>query len=316
MAQKVGNLLAENRSVLSLNDLLLDEIIDYKRSLYLRFEDEISESKQRGWHEISSTIQKPKNKTEDTSAAESNVKKIGLARTTFLKVAATLLICILLSVVFLQFDFNHPEIVAQAGPNQIIHTLNDNSRVQLRPHSTLSLLEESNDVVRYKLQGEAFFNVTKNRNRRFLIDAGPGVIEVTGTSFNIREWEGETTVFLQEGSLALNSSKTGKAVVLKPGEVATVSSDSNISEPVQSNGKEFISWQQDQIIFNNRTVASIIKELEYHYSINIQVPEQIENEVLGGTLSLESRAVSLENLGIVLGGNFSSIGDDTYQFVE
>ncbi len=318
LARRVGAVLQENRSILSIDDPIIDQIIDYKKGLYTAFEDEIIESRQKSWEKVSSVIRKDQSKnSSSTKPDKSDLKVIGTRRKTFLKAAAAILVAALLSIfIFTQVDFNQPEIVVQSGSNQMTYTLGDESQVKLRPHSSLTILERSEDVVRYKLEGEAFFNVTKDQNRRFLVDAGPGVIEVTGTSFNIREWSGETIVYLKDGSLSLNSSKTSEEILLNPGEVATINSNFEISEPVQTNGNEFISWQQDEMIFNNRSVESIIKELEYHYSIDIRVPDRLQNEVLGGTLSLESRTISLENLGIVLGGNFSSIGNDTYQFVE
>lgn len=314
LAQKVGKLLDENRSVQSIDDPLIDQIVDHKKGLYSAFENELSDSRQRSWEKISFKIQQDQNKAPYN---EPDDEIINLGRATFLKAAAAILVAALLSFfLYTQLNVNQPEILAQSGSAQMTYTLGDESQVQLRPNSTLSVIEQSDDLVRYQLEGEAFFTVTKDSDRRFLVDAGPGVIEVTGTSFNIREWGDETVVYLQEGSLILNSSASSNEVYLEPGQAAKVNSDLSISEPVATDGNEFTSWQQNEIVFNNRTVNSIIKELEYHYSIDIQVPEHLENEILGGTLSLESRSISLENLGIVLGGNFSSIGDDTYQFVE
>jgi ferric-dicitrate binding protein FerR (iron transport regulator) len=316
LARKVGNLLEEGRSILSIDDPLTDQIIDYKKGLYSQYENQLYESKRNSWQKISGVIQNDLNESSATNIHKSSERTIGFGRSTFLKVAAVVLFGILISVIYIQFHIDQPKIVAQSDSTQIIHTLDDDSRVQLRPNSTLSIVEESDALVRYELEGEAFFDITKDENRQFLVNAGPGVIEVTGTSFNIREWTGETVVYLQEGSLSLNSSDNSKRIILKPGEAAKINSDFEISEPVQSGGEEFISWQRNEMVLTDRTVASIIKELEYHCSINLQVPEQIKTEILGGTLSLESKEVSLENLGIVLGGKFSSIGDDRYQFVE
>lgn len=316
LARKVRTVLEEGRSILSIDDPLTDQIIDHKKSLYSLYENELYESKRNSWEKISGVIQNDLNESSATNTNKSSVRTVGFERSTFLKVAAAVLFGVLISVIYMQFNIDQPKIVAQSGSTQIIHIVGDDSRVQLRPNSTLSIVEQSDALVRYELEGEAFFDITKDENRQFLVTAGSGVIEVTGTSFNIREWTGETVVYLQEGSLSLSLSDNSKRIILKPGEAAKINSNFKISEPVQSSGAEFISWQQNEIVLTDRTVASIIKELEYHYSINLQVPEQLKTEVLGGTLSLESREVSLENLGIVLGGKFSSIGDDTYQFVE
>lgn len=312
LAQKVGSLLEENRSVLSADNYLIDQIVDHKRTLYSTYQDELSESKEKSWREISSFIQ-TEGKDKAHVKSEQNISSLFTDKSSLLKVAAVLLVSVFLTIFFLQSGNNQPEILTQSHSEQVTYTLNDGSNIQLRPNSTLYLMNETDTESQYKLEGEAFFQVTPNQDRRFLVVAGTAVVEVTGTSFNVREWGDETIVYLQEGSVQFSNGS--KQVTLEPGEMAAAN-DQSITEPVKAEPEQFLSWQQNQIIFDNRTAASIIKELEYHYSIEINIPGHIKNEVLGGSLSLENRSVSLENLGIVLGGNFSSIGDNTYQFVE
>lgn len=315
LAKKVGTILDENRSVLSADDYLVDQIVDHKKRLYLTYEDELRESKEASWREISSSIQTGK-KRGPKGTKESNIHALFASRSTILKVAAAVVITAFLTIFFFQYDFQDPEILTEANNEKVTYTFNEGGNVQLRPHSTLYLISRSDEEYRYRLDGEAYFQVNKNDNRRFIVEAGSGIIEVTGTSFNVREWGDETIVYLQEGSVDFSNSTGSEKVQLAPGEMAAVNKDLSITAPEKTESEPYLSWQQDQLVFENRTAESIFNELEYHYSIEIDAPDHIKNEVLGGTLSLESRSVSLENLGIVLGGNFSSITEDTYQFVE
>lgn len=312
LAQKVGASLEENRTVLSTDDYLIERIVSHKQYLYQTFENELAESRQKSWEEISSSI----HTSSKSESQETNIKSIFSSQSTFWKVAAVFILAAMLSVFLLRSNVNQPDILAQSTSEQITYALNDGSNVHLRPHSTLYVISRSDAEEHYKLEGEAFFNITKDEHRRFLVDAGHGIVEVVGTSFNVREWADETVVYLQEGSLRFTASDGSEEVLLNPGEVVSVSKDLSVPAPVKADGAEYISWQNNEIIFDNRTAESIIQELEHHYSINILAPDSIKNEILGGTLSLENRSVSLENLGIVLGGNFSSINKDTYQFVE
>lgn len=315
LALKIGAILKENRTVLAADDYLIDQIVEHKRVLYSTFQKELSESKETSWRKISSSIQETNNHST-TGKTETNVHSFSPTKSTFLKVAAVLLVSVFLTLFFFRTEVNQPEILAQSSSEQVTYTLNDGSNVQLRPSSTLYVISQTDTETRYKLEGEAFFRVTPNQDRQFIVEAGAGIVEVTGTSFNVREWSNETIVYLEEGSVQLSNSSGSDRVTLKPGEMAAAKSNQSITEPAIAEPEQFLSWQQDQIVFENRTAESIINELEYHYSIEINVPEHIKNEVLGGSLSLENRSVSLENLGIVLGGNFSSIGDNKYQFVE
>lgn len=315
LAQKIGLILEEDRSVLSADDYLIDRIVDHKKNLYSIFQEELSESKEVSWRKISSSIQEGKKSTSPRKE-KSNVHPLFPTKSTFLKAAAVLVLSILLTIFFFQTEVNQPEILAQSSSDQVTYTLHDGSNVQLRPSSTLYALNQTDAETRYKLEGEAYFQVNPNQERQFIVEAGTGIVEVTGTSFNVREWSNETIVYLKEGSVRLSNASGSEMVTLEPGEMAAAKSDQSITDPAKAEPEQFLSWQNDQIVFENKTAESIIQELEYHYSIEINVPEHINNAVLGGSLSLENRSVSLKNLGIVLGGNFSSIGDNTYQFVE
>jgi ferric-dicitrate binding protein FerR (iron transport regulator) len=316
LAKQVQSVLEEKGTLLSIDDPLMDEIVNHKKILYYRYENELSESKVHSWNKISSSIQNDITESPQNSKAATSFKYLKNQKTSYLKFAATLLLAALLSIIYLQLDFSKQELLVEAESNRVTYTLEDQSRIQLRPHSRIFIINQSEKEVRYKLEGEAFFDVTSDNQRRFLVDTETGMIEILGTSFNVREWNNETVVFLQDGSLSLSTQDQTQKLVLKPGEVASVTTDSILSKPVQSDGEHYTSWQQDELILNNRTVQSIVEELEYHYSIEILVPQDIQDEVLGGRLTLESRKLSLENLGIVLGGNFSSIEGNTYQFVE
>lgn len=316
LARQVRSVLEEKGTILSIDDPLMDEIVNHKKSLYFRYENELSESKVHSWNKISSSIQNDISKASQEQRTASSFKYLTNQNLTYLKAAAVLLLAALLSILYMQLDFSKEQLLVESESNQVTYTLGDESRIQLRPKSRLFITDQSAEEVRYKLQGEAFFNVTKNSQRRFLIDTETGIVEVLGTSFNIREWNNKTVVYLQDGSLSLSTSNQTDKVTLNPGEAASVTADSVLAEPFQTDGEQYTSWQKNEIILNNRTVQSIVEELEYHYSIEILVPQNIQNEVLGGRLTLESRNLSLDNLGIVLGGNFSSIEGNTYQFVE
>ena len=317
LAKKVGIALEENRSALSTDDTLIDQIGVFKNGIAEAYYPEVNESRNLSWEKIQTEIQRP---SDNITYLKPNQQRKSQHQTystsAIWKVAAVFVLAVLLSIAYLQFDFNQSSILAESTTESVTYTMDDGTSVQLRPHSTLSLLDRSDQQERYELEGEGFFNVTTNDSREFIVEAGHGIIEVVGTSFNVREWGEETVVYLQEGSLLFSASNGSNKVELEPGEAATAYNNFSVSEPEQTDGDSYLSWQQNEIVFQNRTAGSIMRELEHHYSIKINAPERLKNEVLGGTLSLESQSASLENLGIVLGGNFSSIGDNTYQFVE
>lgn len=94
-------------------------------------------------------------------------------------------------------------------PKTII--LSDGTSIILQPHSILTYPETFDaDSREVSLRGQAFFEVTRDPNRPFLVLSGEVVTRVLGTSFTVRNIEGEDNVLIQV--------KTGKVSVFLASE--------------------------------------------------------------------------------------------------
>lgn len=101
-------------------------------------------------------------------------------------------------------------------PKTII--LSDGTSIILQPHSILEYPQAFGpDAREVYLNGEAFFEVTRDPNRPFLVHAGDIVTRVLGTSFTVRNLEREGNVLVQV--------KTGKVSVFRAGEEWASSND-------------------------------------------------------------------------------------------
>ena len=79
------------------------------------------------------------------------------------------------------------------------------------------------------LKGEAFFNVTPNKKKPFIISVNDVQITVVGTSFNVKTINGNTEVVVETGIVKVT--RAGKTVELKANEEVTVNAkDSVISQ--------------------------------------------------------------------------------------
>ena len=113
--------------------------------------------------------------------------------------------------------------------------LSDGTVIVLQPKGSLQFLEafpvDKREIV---LRGEAFFEVTKDKNRPFIINTGDVTVKVLGTSFNVRAYEGA-----KEISVAV---KTGKVSVYAKGDdVYTKQKDSS---------KEIILTPNQEVVYN------------------------------------------------------------------
>lgn len=89
------------------------------------------------------------------------------------------------------------------------HQLPDGSRIKLQPQGTIIYASRfAADKREVRLIGEAFFDVTKDKTRPFVINAHDVMVKVLGTSFNVTAYENESEVKV--------AVKTGKVSVTRP----------------------------------------------------------------------------------------------------
>lgn len=290
-------------------DPLLQSLIEFKQSELAVDSDDLSSRKEKSWNVIKQNMNHSSAQKETAFYRLGSIRYLG-------KIAAAITISVLLSIYYFQTQSPLKPIAAADDTIKSI-TLTDGSNVMLRPHSTLYEKQIGEWSHTYYLEGEAYFDVVKNENRTFNVYTESGIVEVLGTVFDLRTWDNSTVVYLKTGSLRLSSiDKNDSGVLLSPGEFSSLKNDQSISAPRTADEKLFTSWRNNEIIFTNRSAKSIFSELEHHYSITIVAPEYINSEILGGSLSLENTAQSLNNLGTVLGGQFVLSGTNTYKFVS
>ena len=310
LAEELRNRLEGNPSsdTGNVNDPLLQSLIEFKESEVAEPSVDLSSRKEKSWNYIKQNINQSSTRKKTAFYRLGSINHLG-------KIAAAITISVLLSIYYFQTQTPLQPIAAADVTIQSV-TLTDGSNVTLRPHSTLFKKKSGDRSHTYYLDGEAYFDVVKNENRTFTVHTESGTVEVLGTEFNLRTWDNATDVYLKTGSLRLSSTDDDEAaVLLSPGEFSSLRKDQTISTPGSADEKLFTSWRNNEIIFTNRTAESIFSELEHHYSITIVAPENINDEILGGSLSLENSTQTLENLGTVLGGRFITSGTNTYKFV-
>lgn len=158
-------------------------------------------------------------------------------------------------------------------------TLPDGSEVWVNTHSSIfydaaSFNESNRDVI---LEGEAYFEVTKNVEKPFRVKTRQLNVLVTGTSFNIKAYPESKFVetVLAEGriEMELNNEQRQK-IELKPGEKAVYDNNrkSILITPVDC--QVYTAWRNGEIIFKDATMQDLINELERLYDIRFKLEDK------------------------------------------
>lgn len=315
LARITGRLLENEESLSTLDDPLTADLLRLKEAQRDYPENELLESRNRSWSEVHSAIRQSDKNSLPAKKKNYPASLIDYG-SPYWKVAAVILFAALLSVFIYTLDSDQSVQIAKSIDENITVTLNDGTTATLRPQSSLYKIKESEDQEVYRIEGEAYFGVTKQENRAFIVNAGSGYIEVMGTEFNVSTWGDSTHIYLETGSLLISSADQTDQKMLQPGQFSSISRDSRVTQPADADGYTITAWKRNELIFNNRSANSVFRELEYHFSIQIEAPDSIRNETLGGSLSLSNQNSTLQNLAVVLNGEFHIIEDNRYNFVS
>lgn len=174
--------------------------------------------------------------------------------------------------------------------------LPDSSEVVLNAHSKLEYKTWEREKVREVwLEGEAFFQV-KHRNQnpsdvhqseKFLLHTKDILIEVLGTSFDVRQRRQKTEVVLQTGSIKISfANDEHPSIFMKPGDVVTYDAVSKQLTQSTTVAENYSSWKEKKLMLLDPSVNEIIRYLEDNFGkkIELQSPQLGESKIEGPIL--------------------------------
>jgi len=144
------------------------------------------------------------------------------------------------------------------------------------------------------LVGEAFFDVTENKNKLFIVNSNGINVEVYGTKFNVRNYSEDfnSDIVLVEGSVGINNSEVSELTMLKPGFKGSVNKENFRVETSKVNTKIYTSWIDGEVIFRNETFSQILKKLERLYNVTIiNNKNESLDEVFNAAIDVENENI-------------------------
>lgn len=146
-----------------------------------------------------------------------------------------------------------------------------------------------NGTRQVELNGEAWFEIAKDRSKPFIISVGEVKVEVTGTKFNLMGYnKNKIVTTLTEGSVKVVLG--AEYVKLKPGEEGTASIQDKSIEVNVADMNKALAWKEGKFYFDNADIETIMELLSRWYDFTPQYMGKV-NDRYSGTFS---RELSLE----------------------
>lgn len=162
------------------------------------------------------------------------------------------------------------------GEPTLVTTFEDGSIIYLGEQASVEypvhFAENKREV---SLQGDAFFEVSKNQERPFIIHTQTAMIEVLGTSFNVKSKDNDTfSLSVRTGKVKVTSKIDNKSVYVNAGETALLQA-AGLRTLQTSDMEQFNSYLR-YIHFKDQKLADIIRIInENTDSVQLKVAPEV-----------------------------------------
>ncbi|SDE80119.1 FecR family protein [Dyadobacter soli] len=171
---------------------------------------------------------------------------------------------------------------------------------------------------RVKVQGEVYFEIKKEKGRPFVVDVdGRQEVIVTGTHFNVNAYadEPEIRTTLVEGAVSVKQAGAGNETMqLIPGEQASLRSGGTGFRKAAVDVNETVAWKNGLFQFRETSLATIMRDIERWYNVEVTYPEGIPQKRFSGKLRRNSKASEILEILKFAGVNFRIEGSESAEY--
>lgn len=183
--------------------------------------------------------------------------------------------------------------VTSVGQRRML-TLPDGSRAEMNGDTALALDFRDGERRVRVLRGEAWFQVLRNPDHPFVVDAGAGAARVLGTQFSVRRDDDRTTVTVGEGLVEVAAHPAGNAHAPWPDSIRLRAGESAEAGPLGLTGPKAadpgvaFAWRHGQIVFRQQSLASVITALNRQWPGRVVLlNDEAAERVVSGVFALD-----------------------------
>lgn len=212
----------------------------------------------------------------------------------FYRVAVAILLplCLFMGIyMYSIYDIDKPksfEVLVERGQKATV-VLPDGSKVWLNSATSLTYNYEQ-EVRKVDLEGEAYFQVAKDPDKKFIVHCNDMQVEALGTIFNVKGYnnDGFVRVSLLEGSVKVYNETNSS--ILKPNEsLAFDKKDKTFLLSEVKDSREIDFWRRNMLYFRSATLEDIAKTIERMYGVTVLFDdEEIKSIPFSGSIQNSS----------------------------
>ncbi|MGV2862531.1 FecR family protein [Achromobacter sp. AGC39] len=139
--------------------------------------------------------------------------------------------------------------------------------------ATVKLYPDRRDVALGS--GEITFTVAADATRPFTVDAGGGVVRVTGTVFDVRRDADQVTVLVESGTVQVSGGhwwNLGHAV-LRAGQGIRVPGSGAIGVPAPADVSAATAWREGRVVFKNAPLTDVVRDMNRYLATPLRLAD-------------------------------------------
>lgn len=167
--------------------------------------------------------------------------------------------------------------IATSETEKMEFYLPDSSKIWLNKNSRFTYHPDFREKRIVFLEGEAFFEVRKSKNKTFTIYTNRAVTQVLGTSFNIRAYkkDGSDRVEVVTGkvSFAPREGSVTDNVYLSPGMLAELGNSDKV-RLLSTSGSNALAWKNEKLVFDNSGLEEVVLAIENYFNVEVKIKDE------------------------------------------
>lgn len=203
-----------------------------------------------------------------------------------------------------------PELIISTAPGETrTFSLSDGSSVQLSGDTALTVQMTSEQRKVHMGQGEAFFTVTPDSTRPFVVTAAGGHVQVLGTAFDLSETRDGLELAVHHGRVAFSSGQQfAPTIEVAAGERADMRD--GIASAVRPFDPSNGDWRSGWLQTDGVTLAALAQRLNRGFGVSVSVDPALADKRIAGRFRLDDAEKLLRLLSTVHGFDVTHSGDN------
>ena len=155
-------------------------------------------------------------------------------------------------------------------------TLSDGSHVWLNSVTELRYPVSFNETERkVELNGEAYFEVSPDSTRPFIVMTNDVEIKVYGTEFNVNTYlTGRVQTTLVKGKVGVRVRTTAQEILLRPEQLAEYTAADQQIQIKDVDLYSYIAWKDGEFVFQGETIEEIMERLARWYDVEVTYADE------------------------------------------